>query len=68
MKRNILMKLYLYGYGQGILPRWVRRLIARSEFHRSWLSGQMGMFKEQDSWSGKWRSSSVCDRQWHAYR
>ena len=38
---------YLHGYARKPVPRWLRRFIARSEIHRSWLAGWLGFF-EQD--------------------
>jgi len=46
MKNAILHRVYLHGYQQYILPRWLRRTLARTEFHRAWLSGFHGRFEE----------------------
>lgn len=43
----IHMRLYLAGYGGWEMPRSIRRLIARTEFHRAWFLGFNGFF-EQD--------------------
>lgn len=46
MKSAILHRVYLHGYQQCILPRWLRRTLARTGFHRAWLSGFHGRFEE----------------------
>lgn len=46
MKNIILHRVYLYGYGRNVLPAWFRRIIARTEVHRAWLSGFNGCFTE----------------------
>jgi len=43
----ILHHVYLQGYGKRSFPRWMRKVIARSELHGAWLSGYHGRF-EQD--------------------
>jgi hypothetical protein len=67
MKAQILHNLYMKGYKGVLYPRWVRRLMARTELHRAWLSGYMGIFCEQDQ-RKEWRRTSVCDRATFAYR
>ena len=44
MKNMILHRVYLYGYDRNVLPAWCRRIIARSEVHRAWLSRFNGCF------------------------
>ena len=44
---NLYLRVYLAGYSGRVLPRWLRRLVARSALHRAWLSGFTGYF-EQD--------------------
>ena len=44
---NLDQRVYLAGYSGRVLPRWLRRLAARSALHRVWLSGFTGCF-EQD--------------------
>lgn len=46
MKRVLLLRIYLHGYGGGCLPRWLRRRIGGTELHRAWLLGHMGFFEE----------------------
>ena len=46
MNTAILHRIYLYGYSQNILPAWFRRILARSELHRAWLSGFNSCFAE----------------------
>lgn len=43
---TILHWVYLAGYQRRTLPRWVRRIIARSPLHTAWLSGFHGRFEE----------------------
>jgi hypothetical protein len=42
----MLFKAYLYGYQQKPMPRFIRRLMARTRLHRAWLSGSNGYFVE----------------------
>ena len=44
MQNHFLHRIYLWGYGRRVMPRWLRRAIARSEIHRAWLSGRDGFF------------------------
>lgn len=46
MNNRLLLKGYLLGYERRILPRWIRKLFARSELHKAWLSGYHGRFEE----------------------
>ncbi len=43
---QILHRIYLSGYGGWTMPRPLRRILARSSFHRAWLSGRNGCFVE----------------------
>ncbi|MDC0660579.1 hypothetical protein N6L27_21455 [Leisingera sp. SS27] len=43
---TICQWFYLAGYGGWIMPRFLRRLTARSEFHRAWVTGCLGFFEE----------------------
>lgn len=43
---NLYLKMYLCGYGGKLLPRWIRKLIAKTKLHRAWLAGFMGIFSE----------------------
>jgi hypothetical protein len=53
---------YFVGYN-GILPyRWVRKLLAKTKWHRDWLAGFMGSFFEEGKHCG------ICDREWYQYR
>ncbi|MFD3435449.1 hypothetical protein [Alteromonas macleodii] len=62
MLKNILHQSYILGYGQWLAPRWLRKVLAGTELHRSWLIGYMGIYEEQGKRYG------VCDRQWLANR
>lgn len=55
-------RMYFVGYAGLALSRGLRRLIARSELHRAWLNGHMGLFEEAG------RPHGVCDREWYSYR
>lgn len=46
MKGTFLLRVYLIGHSGRILPRRLRKLIARSEIHRAWLLGYMGFFEQ----------------------
>jgi|694.fasta_scaffold00383_17 hypothetical protein len=56
------MRLYLAGYSGVCLPRWMRSILAGSEWHRAWLAGYMGLYEEGDKRVG------VCDREGYCYR
>lgn len=55
-------RFYLHGYHGHLLPRLVRKLIARTMFHRSWLAGHMGVFEQDGVRLG------VANRDSHQYR
>lgn len=42
---SIYHRLYIYGYRGNDAPRLIRKVLARSELHRSWFSGRMGVFE-----------------------
>ncbi|EGP54343.1 hypothetical protein G3A56_28175 (plasmid) [Rhizobium oryzihabitans] len=44
---HIYLRAYLLGYDGKVMPRSLRKLLARSEIHNAWLLGFMGFF-EQD--------------------
>lgn len=44
--RAIYHRTYLTAYSGWRAPRWLRRLFARSDFHRAWLCGFHGWFEE----------------------
>jgi hypothetical protein len=44
--KTIAHRFYMHGYYGNVLPRMVRRLIARTMFHRGWLAGHMGVFEQ----------------------
>lgn len=44
---SLKLRFYLAGYSGLLLPRAMRRLLARSVLHRAWLAGDMGVFKEK---------------------
>lgn len=46
MSNAVLHRIYLHGYQRGRLPRWMRRIGARTELHRAWLSGFHGRFEQ----------------------
>lgn len=57
-----LIEAYFMGY-DGVKPfRWVRRGLAKTPLHRSWLAGNMGSYYEGG------RKLGVCDRYWYSYR
>lgn len=58
----IAHRFYLFGYRAKVLPRFLRRLIARSDFHRAWLAGHMGVFEQHGARCG------VSDREVFQYR
>jgi hypothetical protein len=58
----IAHRFYLHGYHGRVLPRLVRRIIARTLFHRGWLAGHLGVFEQQGVRHG------VCDRDNLQYR
>lgn len=47
MYKKFLLDLYLLGYEGRLAPRAIRRLLARTQMHRAWLSGYMGVFREE---------------------
>ena len=59
---NIEHHAYLFGYKGRILPRFIRKIFARSGLHKSWLAGHMGAFIDVCSGS----ASSVTD--WNVYQ
>lgn len=44
---HIYLRVYLIGHDGKVMPRLLRKLLARSEIHNAWLLGYMGFF-EQD--------------------
>jgi hypothetical protein len=62
ISKTIQFKVYILGYEQVIFSRWFRRVIAKTQFHRSWLAGNMGSFCE----NGKRRG--VLDREFFTNR
>jgi len=38
------MRFYLMGYRGQVLPRWLRRTLAKTSLHAAWLSGHLGGF------------------------
>jgi len=45
---RIYHRIYLAGYSGWHIPRFARRMIAGSEFHRAWFLGFTGHFIEDD--------------------
>lgn len=46
--RALRHRLYLEGHFGYKAPRWIRRLVARTQLHRAWLYGYNGCFSEAD--------------------
>ena len=46
---NLYLRVYLGGHSGRVMPRWLRRIAARSELHRAWLCGFNGCFVGLDS-------------------
>jgi len=46
MKYDFYLAIYLLGYRQKVMPRFLRKLVAGSEIHRAWLCGYNGCFDE----------------------
>lgn len=63
---TLTLRIYLAGYAGLLLPRAMRRLIARTKMHRAWLSGDMGVYAEYVSDHRVY--FGVCDRDWMQYR
>ncbi|WP_080670392.1 hypothetical protein [Agrobacterium tumefaciens] len=42
---HIYLRVYLIGYDRKVMPRLLRKLLARSEIHNAWLLGYMGFFE-----------------------
>lgn len=57
-RSSLVIRFYLIGYKSTIPPRILRKLIARSDLHRAWISGWNGNFTEGD------KAMGVVDRQW----
>ncbi len=60
--RSASMYFYLLGYKGVLLPRFVRRLFARSTLHDAWLLGYMGVYEECG------RRVGALERSWHSCR
>lgn len=63
---SLTQRLYLAGYSNLQLPRWARRVSARSVIHRAWLAGHMGVFQEDVN--GSLRQCGVSTRNSMHYR
>lgn len=59
---SLAMRFYLLGYSGYLLPRMLRRLFARTTWHRAWLAGYAGVFEVEGHMAG------ALDRNWYAYR
>ncbi|MCZ4354154.1 hypothetical protein O4H61_16675 [Roseovarius aestuarii] len=46
MNDAVLHRIYLFAYDGWEAPRWMRRRMARTDFHRAWLCGYHGWFEE----------------------
>ncbi|PZX51239.1 hypothetical protein LX76_03280 [Cereibacter changlensis] len=44
--RQVYMRFYAAGHCRRVMPRRLRRLLARTGLHRAWLSGYLGCFCE----------------------
>ena len=53
---------YFMGYKGELLPRWLRKTFAESEYHRAWISGWNSNFYEGDKRCG------VCERDFIHYK
>lgn len=58
---SLYLSAYLAGYRGTCPPRWVRRRLARTELHRAWLAGFMGIYTDS-------RPRGVCDRATFRFR
>lgn len=58
----LCMYFYMKGYKGKIYSRLIRRFFAKTDFHRAWLSGSMGVFSEDGICFG------VSNREWVRYR
>lgn len=52
-------RLYLMGYSGHLPSRTLRRIFAGTKAHRAWLSGIMGVYKDEHG-----QQYGVCDRMW----
>lgn len=61
-RRRFYLSVYLFGWSAGPVnrpvPRWLRCALAKTETHRAWLSGYMGIYA----------GAGVCSRDSHHYR
>ena len=48
IKTQILHHIYLEGWGGRYPPRWLRRVLAKTELHRAWLTGRFGICSNAD--------------------
>ena len=62
MMSYIYREIYLFGYKKHSLPRTLRCLFAKTKLHRSWLSGNMGVYCENGQRKG------VKNRAWYTRR
>lgn len=63
---SLNLRFYLAGYSGLLLPRAMRRLLARTNLHRAWLAGDVGVFKEERPEGMV--ACGVCDREWIQFR
>ncbi len=63
---SLSLRFYLAGYSGLLLPRAMRRILARTKLHRAWLSGDMGVFTEERPEGMV--ACGVCDREWVQFR
>jgi hypothetical protein len=62
LMRPIYHQCYLHGYYGNLPSRWLRKLLAKSTFHRAWLAGHMGIFGQEGAQFG------VMDRDNYQFR
>jgi hypothetical protein len=56
-------RFFLLGYSCVMVPRPLRKLFARSDYHRHWLAGNMGRFGDLNG-----KVLGVCERDWRYWR
>lgn len=49
MIKNFLWLCYAHGYAHKGFPKALRRLFAKTEFHRAWIAGQLGVFTDVET-------------------
>lgn len=62
MDTSLCLRFYFVGYEGLALSRRIRRMLAKTPFHRAWLEGYMGSFVAEG------RKTSVLDYVWDRVR